>query len=224
LKKNHKYKILFVIGFLLVFQSNTFAQSTPPKKENTIKHVTFSNVQSLLLINYSHGLSSGKNVYTKYQITKRKTEFLIEAFSDKQIKSSWTIPYSKSEIESNNDMDRSEKTLDKKLIIKTQSEHYFSEKQTYTINKKSYVIYKHIDYNCYDPFCGTKHNHTTFNTGETYFSPEFGILLGVDDQNLEYNLMARIKEKEVPHDLILHILKERKTDKKIIQEYIRKTQ
>jgi len=217
-------KMLLVIGFLFVLQSNSFAQSTPLKKENTIKHVTFLNVQSLLLINYSHGLSSGVNVYTKYQITRRKTDFLIEAFSGRQIKSSWTIPYSKSEIESNNDMDRSEKTLDKKLIIKTQSEHYFSEKQTYTINEKSYVIYKHINYNCYDPFCGTKHNHTTFKTGETYFSPEFGILVGVDDQNIEYDLIARIKGKEVPHDLILHILKERKTDKKIIQAYIRKTQ
>jgi len=217
-------KKLLILSLLFWGQLPSFAQSAPQKKENIVKHVVFSNVKSLLLINYSHGLSSGVNVYTKYQIKRRKTDFLIEAYSGKQIKSSWTIPYSKSEIESNNDMDRSEKTLDKKLIIKTQSEHYFSEKRTYTINKKSYVIYKHIDYNCYDPFCGTKHNHTTFKTGETYFSPEFGILVGVDDQNLEYNLTARINEKEVPHDLILHILRERKTDKKIIQEYIRKTQ
>jgi hypothetical protein len=217
-------KKLLILSLLFWGQLPSFAQSAPQKKENIVKHVVFSNVKSLLLINYSHGLSSGVNVYTKYQIKRRKTDFLIEAYSGKQIKSSWTIPYSKSEIESNNDMDRSEKTLDKKLIIKTQSEHYFSEKRTYTINKKSYVIYKHIDYNCYDPFCGTKHNHTTFKTGETYFSPEFGILVGVDDQNLEYNLRARINEKEVPHDLILHILRERKTDKKIIQEYIRKTQ
>ena len=217
-------KKLLILSLLFWGQLPSFAQSAPQKKENIVKHVVFSNVKSLLLINYSHGLSSGVNVYTKYQIKRRKTDFLIEAYSGKQIKSSWTIPYSKSEIESNNDMDRSEKTLDKKLIIKTQSEHYFSEKRTYTINKKSYVIYKHIDYNCYDPFCGTKHNHTTFITGETYFSPEFGILVGVDDQNLEYNLRARINEKEVPHDLILHILRERKTDKKIIQEYIRKTQ
>jgi hypothetical protein len=217
-------KKLLILSLLFWGQLPSFAQSAPQKKENIVKHVVFSNVKSLLLINYSHGLSSGVNVYTKYQIKRRKTDFLIEAYSGKQIKSSWTIPYSKSEIESINDMDRSEKTLDKKLIIKTQSEHYFSEKRTYTINKKSYVIYKHIDYNCYDPFCGTKHNHTTFKTGETYFSPEFGILVGVDDQNLEYNLTARINEKEVPHDLILHILRERKTDKKIIQEYIRKTQ
>lgn len=217
-------KKLLILSLLFWGQLPSFAQSTPQKKENIVKHVSFSNVKSLLLINYSHGLSSGVNVYTKYRITRRKMDFLIEAYSGRQIKNSWTIPYSKSEIESNNDMDRSEKTLDKKLIIKTQSEHYFSEKRTYTINKKSYVIYKHIDYNCYDPFCGTKHNHTTFKTGETYFSPEFGILVGVDDQNIVYDLMSHIKEKLVPHELILHILRERKTDKNIIQEFIRKTQ
>ncbi len=40
---------------------------------------------------------------------------------------------------------------------------------------------------------------------------------------MEFNILYRIKEKKVPYDLILVILKDRKTDDKIIQEFIRKT-
>jgi len=99
----------------------------------------------------------------------------------------------------------------------------YLKKSLYSVGGKSYVVYKHINYNCYDPRCGTKHNHTTFNTGETYFSPEYGILVEVDDQKMQYNLLAKIKEKNVPHGLVIQILKNIKADNKIIQEYIRRT-
>ncbi|MBK7855216.1 MAG: hypothetical protein IPJ79_10175 [Bacteroidetes bacterium] len=111
----------------------------------------------------------------------------------------------------------------KPRLLKTISERYVSEKFTYKVGDTSYLIYKHINYNCYDPYCGSKHNHITSVSGETYFSPEFGILVSVDNRNLEFNLMAKIKGKKIPYDLIIEILKSRKTDKKIIQEYIRKT-
>lgn len=185
------------------------------------KTITLSNVECLLLINYSHKLSSGINHYDKYVIKRRAKDFLIEATSAKMKLHPWTIPLSKNELENN------AKTIQNKnqpfLSLKSVSDNYFSEKLNYKIGNSSYLVYKHIDYNCYDPHCGSKHGHTTFVTGETYFCPYFGILLSVDNTNTEYNILYRIKEKEVPHDLILQILKNKKTDVKIIQEYIRKT-
>lgn len=205
------------IIFILLCQLYGFSQvNIKPQKT-----ITYSNVECLLLINYSHQLSSGINHYDKYVIKRRAKDFLIEATSAKMKLHPWTIPLSKNELENN------AKTIQNKnqpfLSLKSVSDNYFSEKLNYKIGNSSYLVYKHIDYNCYDPHCGTKHGHTTFVTGETYFSPYFGILLSVDNTNTEYNILYRIKEKEVPHDLILQILKNKKTDVKIIQEYIRKT-
>jgi hypothetical protein len=206
-----------LIIIILVFgQFRCFSQEHLKQKET----ITFTNVECLLLINYTHELSSGVNYYNKYVIKRRAKDFLIEATSGKRELYPWTVPLSKSEIEKNtktvNDKQQS------KLFIKSISDNYFSEKLTYKIGNNSYIVYKHINYNCYDPQCGTKHNHTTFVSGETYFSPDFGILLSLDNRNLEFNILYKIKEKKVPSDLILHILKERKTDNKIVQEYIRK--
>lgn len=206
---------LFIIVLILA-QFRGFSQEHLKPKET----ITFTNVECLLLINYSHKLSSGVNYYNKYVIKRRAKDFLIEATSGQRELYPWTVPLSKSEIEKNtktvNDKQQS------KLFIKSISDNYVSEKLNYKIGNNSYEVYKHINYNCYDPQCGTKHNHTTFVSGETYFSPDFGILLSLDNRNLEFNILYKIKEKKVPSDLILHILKERKTDNKIVQEYIRK--
>ncbi len=50
----------------------------------------------------------------------------------------------------------------------------------------------------------------------------YGIIVSVDNQNLVFNLMTKMTEKKVPYDLIIQILAQRKTDIKIIQEYISK--
>ena len=199
-----------------MWQFHGFSQVNLKPRET----ITFSNVECLLLINYSHELSSGVNYYDKYVIKRRAKDFLIEASSANKIIYPWTVPLSKNEIEKNTDKIRNAKQS--YLILKSSSDNYVSEKLSYKIGNTSYLVYKHIDYNCYDPLCGTKHNHTTFVSGETYFSPDFGILLSVDNRNLEFNILYRMKEKKVPSDLILKILKNRKTDDKIIQEYIRK--
>lgn len=174
----------------------------------------------MLLINYTQGVSSGVNYYNKYVVKRRQNDFIIEATSGNKKIHPWTIPLTKNEKEINAKTLKNEKQSF--LSITPKIDNYVSEKLTYNIGKTSYIVYKHIDYNCYDPHCGTKHNHTTFATGETYFSPDFGILLSVDNRNLEFNILYRIKEKKVPTDLILQILKNRKTDDKIIKEYIRK--
>jgi len=205
-----------IIIFYLLWQFHGFSQEHFKQKET----ITFSNVECLLLINYSHELSSGVNYYDKYVIKRRAKDFLIEASSANKIIYPWTVPLSKNEIAKNVDTIRNPKQS--YLITKSKIENYVSEKLTYKIGNTSYLVYKHIDYNCYDPHCGSKHNQTTFVTGETYFSPDFGILLSVDNRNLEFNILYRIKEKKVPSDLILKILRNRKTDDKIIQEYIRK--
>ena len=180
-------------------------------------------MECLLLINYSHKLSSGVNYYDKYVIKRRAKDFLIEATTASKNKYSWTVPLTKSKIDKKVKIDTNKNEF-KPLLLKTSpSERYVSEKFTYKVGDTTYLIYKHINYNCYDPYCGSKHNHITSISGETYFSPEFGILVSVDNQNMEFNLMAKIKGKKIPYDLIIEILKSRKTDKKIIQEYIRKT-
>ncbi len=209
-------KRLLNIIVCLLWQFHGFSKEHLKPKET----IVFSNVECLLLINYSHELSSGVNYYKKYVIKRRAKDFLIEASSANKIIYPWTVPLSKSEIEKNTKTIKNAKQL--YLIPKSSTDNYVSEKLSYKIGNTSYLVYKHINYNCYDPFCGTRHNHTTFVSGETYFSPDFGILLSVDNRNLEFNILYRMKEKKVPSDLILQILKNRKTDDKIIKEYIRK--
>lgn len=208
-----RYSIIII---LLLWQFRGFSQEHLKAKEI----ITFSNVECLLLINYSHELSSGVNYYDKYVIQRREKDFLIEATSGKKKIYPWTVPLTKSEIEAKAKAIKNEKQS--YLLTKSKIDNYFSEKLTYRIGNASYIVYKHIDYNCYDPHCGTKHNHTTFVTGETYFSPDYGILLSVDNTDLEFNILYRIKGKKVPYDLILQILKNRKTDDKIIKEFVRK--
>ncbi len=211
-----------LITLIFLGQFYCIAQDTLRNREKFKHSARFTDVQCLLLINYSQGLSSGVNIYPKYLIKRRQNDFLIEAITTSKNKYSWTVPFTKSEIDKKVSIDTIKNEF-KPRLMKTISERYLSEKITYKVGDTSYLIYKHINYNCYDPYCGSKHNHISSVSGETYFSPEFGILVSVDNRNLEFNLMAKIKGKKIPYDLIIEILKSRKTDKKIIQEYIRKT-
>ena len=211
-----KFMKSFILIIFLMWQFHGFSQVHLKPRET----ITFSNVECLLLINYSHKLSSGVNYYDKYVIKRRAKDYLIEASSAQKKIYPWTVPLSKNEIAKNADTIRNSNKSH--LLTIQRIDNYVSEKLTYRIGNTSYLVYKHIDYNCYDPQCGVKHNHTTFVSGETYFSPDYGILLSFDNRNLEFNILYRMKEKKVPSDLILKILKNRKTDDKIIQEYIRK--
>jgi len=83
------------IIFYLLWQFHGFSQEHFKPKET----ITFSNVECLLLINYSHDLSSGVNYYNKYIIKRRAKDFLIVASSANKIIHPWTVPLSKNEIE-----------------------------------------------------------------------------------------------------------------------------
>lgn len=203
--------VILFLGYQLGFSQN------PVKPKKTI---SYTHVECLLLINYSHELSSGVNRYDTYEITRRNHEYLIEASVGNRELHPWAVPLAKDEIVKGKEANNAKQLT---LSIPIKSDKYVSTKLSYSIGNTKYIVYKHIDYNCYDPRCGTKHGHTTFVTGETYFSPEFGILLSVDNSNMEFNILYRIKEKKVPYDLILKILKDRKTDDRIIQEFVRKT-
>jgi hypothetical protein len=214
-------KILLLLTAVIFSPFFCSAQDNLQTKEKNIRSTNFTDVQCLLLNNYSPKLSSGVYFYPKYSIQRRKYDYLIKATSKSRNIYSWTVPLSG--IEKRKKMDTIKNPLKLKFSSRFKDDRYISDIQTYKVGDSTYLIYKHINYNCYDPSCGTKHNHITSVDGETYFSPDYGILVTVDNQNMQYNLMAKIKGKKIPYDLIIQILKSRKTDNKIVQEYIRKT-
>lgn len=202
--------------FIFLISFSCFSQDALKTKSSRI----FSDVQYLHLIQYSNTISAGINYYENCFIKRRKKDFLIKATSSGKQLYSWTIPFPGIEKEMN--IDTAQTTKKSKLLINAYVGRYVSEKQIYKLDDTSYLIYKHINYNCYDPYCGTKHNHVTGITGETYFSPAFGILVHVDNQHAQFNLLFKMKEKKVPHNVVIEILKSRKTDENIMQAYIRK--
>lgn len=189
----------------------------------SIEPKKYTDVHCMLLINYPK-ISNGEYVYKKYSIIKDKSEFRIEReYRNKSINHR-VIPFTKEEQEFFGSIKDSTTQNTKATSIKLgnfNSDNYASSKETYTVNNIIYTVYKHIDYNCYDPFCGTKHGHTTHEIGVTYFSPEYGILVSKDEASMEYELLASIKEREVPYDLIIDIMKQNKMDERIINTYIR---
>lgn len=182
----------------------------------------YTEVHCMLLINYPK-ISYGEYVYKKYSIIADKSEFRVEReYRNKETNSS-VIPYPQEVQNKNiNDSNPDKRESLKRKLANFNADHYTSIIETYTVNQTVYTVYKHIGFNCYDPFCGSKHGHTTERTGVTYFSPEFGILISKDDSNMQFELLASIKEREVPYDLIIHIMKENKMDERIIKTYIRK--
>jgi hypothetical protein len=189
------------------------------KNENRVKNyrtVQFTNVNCLLLIDYPQRISSGGYFYKKYSITPGEREFEIKGTLRSGQTFTWKIPYTKEEMPGHGVPE------DSILGLPVFSEHFVSEKETYSINDTIYIIYKHHDYNCYDPMCGAKHGHMPVETGITWFSPEFGILVNIDNQNMQFNLMASMQEKNVPHELVIKILEKEKAEQRIIRHYIQK--
>ncbi|WP_300489697.1 hypothetical protein [Flavobacterium sp.] len=99
------------------------------------------------------------------------------------------------------------------------TEAFYAEKITYHLDDKEYILYKHIDYNCYDPLCGSKHGHRTMITGSSYFSPDYGLLFISQNNNMTLEILTSINGKEAPKDLIIAILKDNQVDNRIIKEY-----
>jgi hypothetical protein len=196
------------------------ANDTPP----SVNPKRYTDVHCMLLINYPK-ISYGEYVYKRYSITADKSEFRIEREYRNREKNFRVIPFTKDEKEKYDTIKDSnaKKSAPSKLEFKNFiADHYVSTKETYTVNGTTYAVYKHIDFNCYDPFCASKHGHFTHPIGVTYFSPDYGILISKDDENMQFELLASIREREVPYDLIIAIMKQNKMDERIIATYLGK--
>jgi hypothetical protein len=190
----------------------------------TFESKNYTDVHCMLLINYPT-ISNGEYVYKLYSIKADSFGFRIErTYRNGQVNYR-EIPFTKEEKEKY--MNSRDSLANRSYPIKFQfgnkrADIYTSSKESYRINQTDYVIYKHIDYNCYDPFCMSKHGHVRQVTGVTYFSPEYGILISKDESNMEFELLKSIKGKEVPYDLIIEIMKRDKMNERVVNTYIRK--
>jgi len=202
--------------FALVSWIGATPSFTPPPKHT----IRLTSVKMRVLINYPHKLSSGQMVYPEWLITRKYPGYQLKTLDSRGFRLTRDIPPSVEE--------RARGQEGSALM----SPGIYSEKtplrppikKTYTIdNDKIYTVYVVNDYNCYDPQCAGKHGHTRFATGTTYFSPDYGILLQVDAENMEYHLLASIGNVSVPLPLVLALLHERKTDERIIREFQRRT-
>lgn len=190
-----------------------------------IRNKFFTDVHCMLLINYPK-ISYGEYVYNKYFIKTGKFEFRVDREYRNGENNSRIIPFTKEEkVNKQNTIESDTEMFEQLKFISAgfEAKHYFSTKETYTVNDTGYIVYKHIDFNCYDPLCSSKHGHIAHSTGVTFFSPVYGILISKDFQNMQFELLKSIKECEVPYDLIIDIMKHNKMDEQIIDTYIRKT-
>ncbi len=174
--------------------------------------VQFTDVKCATYIDYPGGLSAGYSRYTSYTISKGSREFDIQAKSAIGWDLNARVPYAKEE--------HAKQKQDSTLLFFDQfdSDHYVSVKEVYSVNGKDYTIYKHLDYNCYDMFCSSHHGHMPVNTGTTWFSPDYGILIShIHDS--EYDVMISMKEKEIPRDLVLAIMKKAAAPATVVERY-----
>lgn len=173
---------------------------------------TFTDVKCATYIDYPGGLSAGYSRYTSYTISKGSKEFNIEAKSAIGWDLIARVPYAKDE-------QLKEKKDSTMLFFDLfDSNHYISVKEVYTVNGKDYTVYKHLDYNCYDTFCGSRHGHMPVNTGTTWFSPDYGILIR-EIHDREYDVMISMKEKAIPRDLLLAIMKKAEAPATVVERY-----
>lgn len=173
---------------------------------------TFTDVKCATYIDYEHGLSAGYSKYASYTISKDRKEFDIKGKSAIGWDLNARVPYEKA------DLNKAKKDTLIDWLLMFDADTYYSTKEVYSVNGKDYTIYKHLDYNCYDPLCSSRHGHMPVNTGTTWFSPEYGILIRMIHDR-EYDVMISMKEKEIPRDLVLAILEKAKAPSVIVERY-----
>ena len=60
-------------------------------------------------------------------------------------------------------------------------------------------------------------------TRVTYSTLDYDILKNKDDQNMQFELLTSIREREIPYDFIIESMKQNNMDERIINTYLRKT-
>lgn len=192
-------KITLLLPFFFLLLSNSNAQ-------------TFTDVKCATYIDYEHGLSAGYSRYVSYTISKGSREFDIKAKSAIGWDLNARVPYAKEE----HAKQKQDTTM--WFLDFFDTDYYVSVKEVYAVNGKDYTIYKHLDYNCYDAFCSSKHGHMPVNTGTTWFSSDYGILIR-EIHDREYDVMISMKEKEIPRDLVLAIMRKAEAPATVVGRY-----
>lgn len=188
-------KTTLLLPVFLLLLSNSFAQ-------------TFTDVKCATYINYEKGLSAGYSKYASYTISKGRKEFNIKGKSAVGWDLNAQVPYEKEE---------PGKAKNDSFFSRFNPDLYYSVKEVYSAAGKNYTVYKHLDYNCYDIFC-SNHGHMSTNTGTTWFSPDYGMLIR-EIHDSEYDVMISMKEKEIPRDLLLTILEKAKAPAVVVERY-----
>lgn len=173
---------------------------------------TFTDVKCATYIDYPGGLSAGYSRYASYTISKGSKEFDIKGKSAIGWDLNARVPFAKEE----HAKEKKDSTV--LFLGLFDNNHYVSVKEVYSVNGKDYTVYKHLDYNCYDPFCSSRHGHMPVNTGTTWFSPDYGILIRMIHDR-EYDVMISMKEKEIPRDLVLAIMKKAEAPATVVERY-----
>lgn len=166
----------------------------------------FKNIKFL----HAHGKNFDTVTYSRYAISKVVGEPYYQI--DKEINSYWDMDLIYGAKINNVD------TLPQNQFFPP-IELINSEEISYSLNNRNYKVLKHIDRNCYDPLCGSRHSHVTHITGVTYFSPDFGILFRGRNGNVTLEMMVSIEGTVLPRELIIQILKEQNISDEIIEKY-----
>ncbi|HNP54615.1 MAG TPA: hypothetical protein PKK69_08350 [Ferruginibacter sp.] len=205
------------IGWMLLFTIGASRLCAQPNAA-AIPVVSFSDVQHHLFINYAHGMSKGLYHYTNFKISRTDKDFRIEARDQRKAIRHWFVPLTVQE-KNVNATDTANRDLLFVLNIQRDDANYVSEKKAIRIGDSIYTVYHHQQMNCYDPLCGQKHNHLSMRTGEIWFSTDYGVLVQSDASKMQYILLKSIRDKAVPHQLILEILKQQQAPAAIVKAY-----
>lgn len=192
--------IRFISVFLLFL--NTFIGYSQ-KKTVDIRPVTrFSSAKYIAF----HGEKIQEFKYSEGIIRAEEKNYTIEMTIHGH-KRKFTFPFTKEAVKA------------KDSLYSGLTDAFYAEPITYHLKDKEYTLYKHMDYNCYDPLCGSRHGHKTMITGISYFSPDYGLLLISQNNNMTLEILVSLNGKEAPKDLIIAILKDNQIDNSIIKEY-----
>ena len=194
------------VNSLLVYSQNKSTSTQLVNRFSSAKYIGFHG-EKVQEFNYSGGT-----------ILAGKTNYDIEMIIHGHKRKFW-FPFTKQEADSLKAKDSIPKTEVIPGLNTAVSDRYYSEKVTYTLKDKKYTVYKHVDYNCYDSLCGSRHDHITFRTGITYFSPDYGLLFISLNNNMTLEILVSLNGKEAPKDLVLAILKENNISPDILKKY-----
>ena len=171
---------------------------------------SFTDVTYYYILDYAHGLEINDILYKKCVYTK-------EGYACNAV------------MQRANGDSRNETAWFDKALIGTQKLPFIRESdpslyqtviKKYSLSGEDHLVYKTTIMNCYDPFCGTRHNHIRSVSGYTWYTPQYGILL-MWGTSIDYEVLGRIGNRKAPAALIAILLKEAGAAKGVIDTYLK---